>query len=133
MWVLTREQAPAHRFLLRQVRQQGETPVSQLWRKFVDRVFSRSWTGLWKTRQLKVLYYNLRHAGVLSTLIQLRTGVSLQGKEAQFETESSQRCSPARGQILRTPRRYEPSTAVAATRQNDRSSRTAHPSLQLVY
>lgn len=66
MLLITRDQAPAHRFVLSQVRQQVETTFSQLWRKFVDRVFSRSWTGLWNTLQLKVLYYNLRHAGVLS-------------------------------------------------------------------
>jgi len=66
MLLITRDRAPAHRFLLSQVRQQVETTFSQLWRKFVDRVFSRSWTGLWNTLQLKVLYYNLRHAGVLS-------------------------------------------------------------------
>jgi transposase len=66
MLLLTRDQAPAHRFVLSQVRQQVETTFSQLWRKFVDRVFSRSWRGLWNTLQLKVLYYNLRHAGVLS-------------------------------------------------------------------
>jgi transposase len=67
MLLITRDQAPAHRFVLSQVRQQVETTFSQLWRKFVDRVFSRSWQGLWNTIQLKVLYYNLRHAGVLST------------------------------------------------------------------
>lgn len=66
MLLITRDQAPAHRFVLSQVRQQVETTFSQLWRKFVDRVFSRSWTGLWNTLQLKVLYYNLCHAGVLS-------------------------------------------------------------------
>jgi len=66
MLLITRDQAPAHRFLLSQVRQQVETTFSQLWRKFVDRVFSRSWTGLWTTLQLKVLYYHLCHAGVLS-------------------------------------------------------------------
>jgi transposase len=66
MLLITRDQAPAHRFVLSQVRQQVETTFSQLWRKFVDRVFSRSWAGLWNTIQLKVLYYNLRHAGVLS-------------------------------------------------------------------
>jgi hypothetical protein len=64
--LLTRDQVPTFRFVLSQVRQQVETTFSQLWRKFVDRVFSRSWTGLWNTLQLKVLYYNLRHAGVLS-------------------------------------------------------------------
>jgi transposase len=66
MLLITRDQAPAHRFVLSQVRQQVETTFSQLWRKFVDRVFSCSWTGLWNTLQLKVLYYNLCHAGVLS-------------------------------------------------------------------
>jgi transposase len=67
MLLITRDQAPAHRFVLSQVRQQIETTFSQLWWKFVDRVFSRSWSGLWNTLQLKVLYYNLRHAGILST------------------------------------------------------------------
>ncbi len=66
MLLITRDQAPAHRFVLSQIRQQVETTFSQLWRKFVDRVFSRSWSGLWNTLQLKVLYYNLRHAGILS-------------------------------------------------------------------
>ncbi len=52
--------------MLSQVRQGIETTFSQLWRKFVDRVFSRSWLGLWNTLQLKVLFYNLGHAGLLS-------------------------------------------------------------------
>ena len=64
---MTRDQAPAHRFVLSQVRQQVETPFSQLWRKVVGRVFSRSWEGLWNTLHLKVLYYNLCHAGLVST------------------------------------------------------------------
>jgi Transposase DDE domain len=66
MLLLTRDQAPAHRFVLSQVRQLVETTFSQLWWKFVDRVFSRSWRGLWNTIQLTVLYYNLRHAGLVS-------------------------------------------------------------------
>jgi len=66
MLLLTRDQAPAHRFVLRQVRQLVETTFSQWWWKFVDRVFSRSWHDLWNTIQLKVLYYNLRHAGLVS-------------------------------------------------------------------
>jgi transposase len=66
MLLITRDQAPAHRFVLSRVRQQIETTFSQLWWKFVDRVFSRSWSGLWNTLQLKILYYNLRHAGILS-------------------------------------------------------------------
>ena len=64
---MTRDQALAHRFVLSQVRQQVETTFSQLWRKVVGRVFSRSWEGLWNTLQLKVLYYNLCHAGLVST------------------------------------------------------------------
>lgn len=66
MLLITRDQAPAHRFVLSQVRQRVETTFSQLWWKFIDRVFSRSWHGLWNTIQLKVLYYNLRHAGLVS-------------------------------------------------------------------
>jgi hypothetical protein len=66
MVLITRDQAPEHRFVLSQVRQGIETTFSQLWRQFVDRVFSRSWRGLWNTIQLKVLFYNLVHAGVLS-------------------------------------------------------------------
>ncbi len=66
MLLITRDQAPAHRFVLSQVRQGVETTFSQLWHRFVDRVFSRSWLGLWNTVQLKVLSYNLRHAGLLS-------------------------------------------------------------------
>jgi len=66
MLVLTRADAPEQKFLLAQVRQAIETSFSQLWYKFLDRVFSRSWRGLWNTVQLKVIYYNLRHAGVLS-------------------------------------------------------------------
>jgi transposase len=66
MLVLTRADAPEQKFLLAQVRQAIETSFSQLWYQFVDRVFSRSWRGLWNTIQLKVLHYNVRHAGVLS-------------------------------------------------------------------
>lgn len=66
MLLITRDRAPAQRFGLSQVRQGIETTFSQLWYKFVDRVFSRSWHGLWNTLQLKVLYYNLVHAGLLS-------------------------------------------------------------------
>jgi transposase len=64
--LITRDRVPAQRFLLSQLRQGIETTFSQLWRKFIDRVFSRSWHGLWNTVQLKVLSYNLVHAGLLS-------------------------------------------------------------------
>jgi len=66
MLLITRDQAPTHKFTLSHVRQGIETTFSQLWWKFVDRVFSRSWHGLWNTIQLKVLYYNLVHAGLVS-------------------------------------------------------------------
>ena len=66
LWRITRDQAPAHKWLLRQVRQGIEPTFSQVWRKFVDRVFRRSGHGLWNTLQLKVLYYNLLHAGSVS-------------------------------------------------------------------
>lgn len=64
--VITRADAPDKKFLLAQVRQAIETSLSQLWYRFLDRVFSRSWRGLWNTVQLKLIHYNLRHAGLLS-------------------------------------------------------------------
>jgi hypothetical protein len=54
------------RALLSSVRERIETTFSQLWSRFVDRVLSRSWTGLWTTIKLKMLHYNLVHAGMLS-------------------------------------------------------------------
>jgi hypothetical protein len=56
----------APRALLSSVRERVETTLSQLWGRFVDRVCSRSWAGLWTTIKLKLLHYNLVHAGVLS-------------------------------------------------------------------
>jgi len=53
-------------FATEPIRQQIETTFSQLWLKFIDRVFFRSWLGLWNTLQLKVLFYNLCHAHVIS-------------------------------------------------------------------
>ncbi len=64
--LITHRDAPAHKFLLSQVRQAIETSFSQLWHQFIERVFSRSWNGLWNTIKLKVLFYNIRHAGVVS-------------------------------------------------------------------
>jgi IS5 family transposase len=66
MLVLTRADAPEKKALLAQVRQGIETSFSQLWHRFLDRVFSRSWRGLWNTVQLKVIHYNLCQAGLLS-------------------------------------------------------------------
>jgi IS5 family transposase len=56
----------APRALLSSVRERVETTLSQMWSRFVDRVFSRSWAGLWTTIKLKLLHYNLVHAGMLS-------------------------------------------------------------------
>jgi transposase len=64
--LITRADAPERKFLLSQIRQGVETMFSQWWHQFIDRVFSRSWEGLWNTIKLKVLRYNLIHAGVLS-------------------------------------------------------------------
>jgi hypothetical protein len=64
--LITRQDAPERKFLLSQVRQAIETSFSQLWHQFIDRVFSRSWNGLCNTVKLKVLFYNIRHAGVVS-------------------------------------------------------------------
>lgn len=66
MLLMTRDRAPAQKFLLSQVRQGIETTFSPLWWKFLDRVFSRSWQGLWNTIHLKVLFYNLLHAAIVS-------------------------------------------------------------------
>ena len=63
---------PAHapreqRALVSSVRERIETTFSGLWSRFVDRVFSRSWHGLWNTIKLKMLHYNLCQAGILPT------------------------------------------------------------------
>ena len=55
------------RSLISQVRQRIETTLSSLWSQFIDRVYSRSWNGLWSTIKLKLLYFNLRCAGLVST------------------------------------------------------------------
>jgi len=54
------------RRLLSSVRERIETSFSQLWNRFIDRVYSRSWNGLWSTIKLKMLHYNLCHAGIIS-------------------------------------------------------------------
>ncbi len=54
-----------HRGLVSSVRERVETCFSGLWNRFVDRVFSRSWHGLWNTIKLKMLHYNLCQAGML--------------------------------------------------------------------
>lgn len=42
-----------------QVRQRVESTFSSLWRRFVDRVYARSWAGLWTALLLKMLDYNV--------------------------------------------------------------------------
>lgn len=64
--LITRRDVPEKRELHSSVRQGIETLFSQLWHKFIDRVFSRSWEGLWNTIKLKLLIYNLRHCGIVS-------------------------------------------------------------------
>jgi Transposase DDE domain len=64
--VLTRADAPEQKHLLAPVRQAIETSFSQRRYQFLDRVFARSWRGLWNTVPRKVLYSNLRQAGLLS-------------------------------------------------------------------
>lgn len=54
------------RALLSSLRERVETTFSQLWDHFIDRVFSRSWSGLWNTIKLKMLYHNLCLAGLIS-------------------------------------------------------------------
>lgn len=47
------------------VRERIETTFSSLWSRFIDRVLSRSWEGLWSTTKLKMHHYNLCRAGIL--------------------------------------------------------------------
>jgi len=47
-------------------RQQAESSFSGLWRRFSNRVYARSWHGLWTSLLLKMLYFNLEQAGITS-------------------------------------------------------------------
>jgi Transposase DDE domain len=58
----------ALRALVSSVRERIETVFSCLWQRFVDRVFSRSFEGLWSTIKVKMLHYNLCQAGILRPL-----------------------------------------------------------------
>lgn len=49
-----------------QARQQAESSFSGPWRRFSDRVYARSWHGLWTSLLLKVLHFNLERAGIVS-------------------------------------------------------------------
>jgi IS5 family transposase len=66
MTLITPLTCPEKRALISSVRERVETVFSQLWSRFVDRVFSRSWNGLWNTIKLKMLHLNLCQAGILA-------------------------------------------------------------------
>ena len=53
------------RVFISSLRQRVETTFAALWDRFIDRVYSRSWEGLWSTLKLKMLHYNLCRAGVI--------------------------------------------------------------------
>jgi hypothetical protein len=53
------------RVLVSSLRTRIETSFSGLWNRFVDRVYSRSWQGLWSSLKLKMLHFNLCQAGLL--------------------------------------------------------------------
>ncbi len=55
-----------YKALVSSVRERVETTFSALYDRFVDRILSRSWEGLWSTIKLKMLHFNLCQAGVIS-------------------------------------------------------------------
>lgn len=63
--IINPEQAGKKRTLISSLRERVETTYSSLYDRFIDRVLSRSWQGLWSTVLLKVLHYNLCQAGRL--------------------------------------------------------------------
>lgn len=65
--LLTPADAPKpQRALLSSLRERVETSFSQLWSRFVDLIYSRSWNGLWNTIKLKMLHFNLCQAGLIT-------------------------------------------------------------------
>lgn len=67
MGLLTPATVPKRlKLYLSQKRERIETAFSALWDKFIDRVKSRSWAGLWNSILLKILYYNLGQAKILA-------------------------------------------------------------------
>ena len=66
MGLLTPATVPKRlKLYLSQKRERIETAFSNLWDRFIDRVKSRSWAGLWNTILLKILHYNLCQAKIL--------------------------------------------------------------------
>lgn len=64
--LITPQESGERRALISSLRERVETTFSQLWNRFIDRIFSRSWHGLWNTIKLKMLHYNLCQSGLLS-------------------------------------------------------------------
>jgi len=65
--LLTRaDAAESQQALLASVRERVETTFSQLCDRFATRSYARSWNGLWTALKLKMLEFNLCHAGLLS-------------------------------------------------------------------
>jgi transposase len=62
----TKDKTDPRRALVSSLRERVETSFSGLWSRFVDRVLSRSWQGLWSTIKLKMLHYNLCQAGLIT-------------------------------------------------------------------
>ena len=60
------EWGSAEQQVLSAVRERIETTLRQLWDRFCDRVYARSWAGLWSTLLLKLTHLNLCYAGVAS-------------------------------------------------------------------
>lgn len=50
------------------IRSRVETTFGELWRRFSDRVYSRSWLGLWNTLLLKMLECKLCQTNILPTI-----------------------------------------------------------------
>jgi transposase len=63
--LITPQNAGASGSLISGLRERVETSFSALWDRFVDRVYSRSWNGLWNTIKLKLLHFNLCKAGLI--------------------------------------------------------------------
>lgn len=65
MLMIRKSDAKEHKGLICSLRARVETFFSRLWAMFIDRVYSRSWRGLWNTIKVKLFFYNLRHSGIL--------------------------------------------------------------------
>lgn len=57
--LITKQDARRRNRHLPPIRQRIEAGFSILWHHFIDRIFSRSWIGLWNTILLKLLFFNL--------------------------------------------------------------------------